>query len=111
MGEREDRMARNEALFRSVNERMNDLAVELSLPGAVDASQYFCECGDQACVEKIALPLAEYEAIRAHPTRFLVSRGHDCPEIERVVARQNGYLVVEKLPGEAMIAMETDPRG
>jgi hypothetical protein len=54
---------------------------------------------------------AEYEAIRAEPTRFLVVPGHKRPEIENVVERQSGYLVVEKREEDAQeVARETDPR-
>jgi hypothetical protein len=57
------------------------------------------------------MTLAEYEAIRAEPTRFFVVPGHERPEIESVVERHGAYLVVEKREEDAeAVARETDPR-
>ena len=54
---------------------------------------------------------AEYEAIRAESTRFAVVPGHEDPEIESVIERYPGYLIVEKRDAEAQeVARETDPR-
>lgn len=55
--------------------------------------------------------VAEYQAIRADPTRFAVLPGRELPEVESVVKRHPTYLVVEKREAEAReIARETDPR-
>jgi uncharacterized membrane protein len=70
----------------------------------------------------IALPLlgepfrpllepTEYEAVRAHPRRFLIALDHENPEIERVVDENGQFAVVETFVGEASrIAEETDSR-
>ena len=91
--------ARNEALFRQVNERVRDVSQAFAAldPTPVD---FVCECGNQDCTEPIALRLHEYEAVRAEPTHFFVVPGHVIPEIERVVAEHNSYVVVEKLDDE-----------
>jgi hypothetical protein len=59
--------------------------------------------------ERIGIRLAEYEAVRAHPSRFLVLPGHERPDIERVVGEGDGYFIVEKTGGGAEVAHETDP--
>ena len=104
-----ERLARNEALFRQVNERVRDVSQAFATldPTPVD---FVCECGKQDCAEPIALRLHEYEAVRAVPTQFFVLRHHVIPEIERVVADHGSYVVVQKLPGEEEIAEQTDPR-
>jgi hypothetical protein len=57
------------------------------------------------------LEAAEYEAVRAHPRRFLIALNHENPEIERVVDENGQFAVVETFVGEASrIAEETDPR-
>jgi len=38
---------------------------------------------------------AEYRRVR-EAGNFVVLNGHESPEIERVVGRQNGYLIVDK---------------
>jgi hypothetical protein len=104
-----ERLARNEALFRQVNERVRDVSQAFATldPTPVD---FVCECGRQDCAEPIALRLHEYEAVRAVPTQFFVLRDHVIPEIEHVVADHGSYVVVRKLPGEEEIAEQTDPR-
>ena len=104
-----DRIARNEALFRQVNERVREVSQAFATldPTPVD---FVCECGNQDCTEPIALRLHEYEAVRAEATHFFVMPNHVIPEIEHVVARHSSYVVVEKLNGEHEIAEQTDPR-
>ena len=108
MGAREDRIARNEALFRSVNERVRELATPaVAEPGAV---AFVCECGSADCTATVELTIPKYERVRAEPTQFLVVSGHGSPRVEQVVERHEGYDVVRKHPDESGIAIETNPR-
>src|SRR5436190_23442929 len=111
VGERERRLARNEALYREVNERVAEVADRfLEVEGQTPVS-FICECGAVTCTEPIVTTLAEYEAIRSEPTRFAVIPGHELPEIETIVGRRSGYFVVEKRQKDAEeVARETDPR-
>ena len=111
VGAREERLGANEALFREVNERVAEVA-EQFLAGETPATVNFsCECGDLACTEQVAMTVDEYEAVRAKATQFAVAPGHEIPDIERVVARQPTYFVVEKQdPDAEEVARETDPR-
>ncbi len=106
MTDRSERLARNEALFRSVNERVE----EVVQPGPTEAIDFLCECGDTECVEKITLTREEYESVRMDGAQFAIVAGHEIPAIESVVRRADGFLVVRKHPAEAEIARETDPR-
>ena len=112
VGAREERLAQNEALFREVNERVVEVAthfIEVEAKG--EAVEFTCECGGRDCAEPITMTVAEYEAIRADPTRFAVLLGHELPEVEEVVERHSTYVVVEKREADAQeIARETDPR-
>jgi hypothetical protein len=108
--DRHERIGLNEAAFREVNERINDLAEGFGLDD--QPLDLVCECGDPTCVERISMSRAEYEGLRADPTHFAVFPGHDAADVEDVVGQQNGYHVVRKHEGEpADIARETDPRG
>lgn len=103
------RAARNQALYREVNEKMADLNeafVELLDVG----SSWVCECADIDCTESMSLTPAEYEELRAHPNRFAVLPEHVYLEVERVVDEHDGYVVVEKLGAGASFAVEHDPR-
>lgn len=105
---RTERAARNEALFRSVNEELKDLAE--SFQDVARESPYTCECGDTECIERVWMSMDEYEAIRAVPNHFAVLPGHVDPEIETVVRETDRYVVVAKIGEAAAIADETDPR-
>jgi hypothetical protein len=96
--------AKNQALIREVNERIEKLADEAA------HSEFLCECADTNCVEMIELSIAEYESIRSSPVRFPVKLGHDYPEFERVVEEREHYVVVEKFGEAARVVAKLDPR-
>lgn len=99
------RVAMNEATFRKVNEGME---VGQDPRGLLT---FICECGRLGCNQLIELRRAEYEDVRANPRRFAVVAGHEIAEVERVVERHDGYLVVEKAGDpEGEIVEHTDPR-
>jgi hypothetical protein len=103
----EERIARNEATFRRINEdieRGRDADDDTTLVGFV------CECGSADCGRLIELTPAEYEGVRADPCRFAIVDGHEIPAVERVIERHARYVVVSKLELSGAIAKETDPR-
>jgi hypothetical protein len=107
-----ERRARKEALFREVNERVEDLSSGLGGFGERDSVLvgFFCECGREECSEQIKLSPVQYEAVRSYPRRFLVRPDHEDPDAARVVERHGHFLVVEKIAEAAEIADEHDPR-
>jgi hypothetical protein len=109
---REDRIVRNEALYRELNERVNEVEEDLSARGVVESEEigeYFCECGLDDCVAKIEMTQAEYEAVRASPIRFAVKPEHLIADVERVVSQNERFAVVEKRVGEREIALDHEP--
>ena len=112
MAASEERIARNEALFREFNERVEDMAENFDLRDEGDSLLigFVCECGHLDCLERIELTRAAYEEVRSDPRRFVVVPDHEDPEIARVVARREGHLVVEKIDEAAEVAIEHDPR-
>ncbi len=72
--EREERLAKNEVLFRSLNENIASLAGTL---GGETPYEFVCECSTSGCFERILLTVQEYEAIRGDGTHFLIKDGHD----------------------------------
>lgn len=109
MDERGLRVARNEVLFREVNERLRELGEAFS--SVTETADFVCECGNSSCVERVQLPLPTYEEIRSDSKRFFVVKGHEIPEYEKVVGEGDRYLIVEKLPGgPAGMAIRDDPR-
>lgn len=105
---RDERLARNEAFFRAVNERIRE--------GVGDRGwddhpyEFVCECSDPRCLERITLTVAEYEQIRADGAHFVLAPGHDQEEIEDVVAASVQRIVVEKKGHAGETAHALDPR-
>jgi hypothetical protein len=105
---RAERFARNEALFREVNERVLEVNKEFE---AVDGLlNFICECGRVDCTEPVRLTLNEYEAVRSYPTHFVVVPGHEGPAVESVIAGNERFVVVERHLDETEIADHSNPR-
>ncbi len=105
----ERRAARNEVLFRETNE-----AIERGQwhDDPAKVVRFRCECSRLNCNLPVEVSLAEYERVRRFPRRFLVSVGHELPDIETVVDRASEHvLVVEKHEEAGEIAASADPRG
>jgi hypothetical protein len=107
--DRAARLARNEARFREINER-----VERDLEPILDAQDellpFVCECGRTRCAETIQLTVAEYEDVRRESARFVLVSGHEIVDVEDVVERTDRYAIVRKHPETWEIAEQTDPR-
>ncbi len=105
--DRELRAARNQALFRAVNEKLRELNEAFS-----DVSETYaiaCECATVSCVETLHVGMEEYLAVREHPRRFVVLRDHVFVDVESVVATNDGYAVVEKVAEASEITQATNP--
>ncbi len=103
MSDRGERVGVNEALFREVNERIEDLQEHLGQGRSFDI---VCECGDGQCMERFTITNDAYAALRSDDRRFAVVPGHELPELERTVERHESYFVVEKTDPEAANAAE-----
>jgi hypothetical protein len=101
----EQRAARNEALFREVNENIARLEER---HGTTTAEPVFlCECANADCAMHVAAGPDVYARVREEPRQFLVIPGHEDPQLERVVERQRDYLIVEKTGAAGEIAEQT----
>ena len=96
MDERAERIGRNEALFRSINENLEDL--NDSMAPMTGTFEIVCECCDSGCIERF-------------PALFVICAGHSVPDVEVVVYAGEGYEVVRKRPGgPAELARALDER-
>ena len=106
----EERIAKTESLFRNVNERIAE-ASERFDSGEAYGGAFLCECADPGCVERLEVPLGEYEQVRKDATTFVLDPDHVRPEIEKIVSRRRGYAVVKKINASAArIVRKLDPR-
>src|SRR2546430_2339414 len=102
----ERRAAKNQSLFREVNERENEINNNTLWLAFV------CECVAETCVEQIELTPEEYERLRKNPTHFAVvpSEEHVVPEVERIAEQHERYWVVEKVGEAGAVVIDLDPR-
>src|SRR4051794_40320257 len=111
MDARRERLAKNEAIFREVNERVGEVASSFDLSGRGDYYvDFVCECGDAACFEQVSLTLAEYRDLRSSPIRFALRNGHVDLDVDVVIAENDRFMTVEKKGEAAELAAELDPR-
>ena len=75
--ERQERIARNEALFRHINERLEEL--NDAFASMTQSFEVVCECGAIDCIDQARLTAAEYERVRADPTLFIICVGISRP--------------------------------
>ncbi|MBA3735493.1 MAG: hypothetical protein H0W90_09920 [Actinobacteria bacterium] len=99
-----ERAAHNEAVFRTINERIDEGAKQ---HGVEQLLPFHCECAAKGCLEKIELVPADYDRVASHVARFVVVSGHEYPNVETVVERYPSYLVVEKT-GDARAEIERE---
>jgi hypothetical protein len=86
-----ERLARNQAIFREVNERLREIANPTA-----SSSEYVCECSAVECHTTLELELSEYEAVRSKPNVFVILPGHELLDVERVLEENDRYMLVEK---------------
>jgi hypothetical protein len=101
--EREARAARNQALFRNVNEKLREL--NDAFESVTSTFAIACECADTGCTGMLDISPEEYELIRSEPRHFAVLPGHVYADVETVVRELAAYVVVEKT-GDAGEAAE-----
>jgi hypothetical protein len=104
LDQQRQRFAKNQSLFREVNEHIEDIATPSSF------TRFVCECVRPDCNITVEITLPEYEAVRNHPNRFFVIDGHQVEAVEEVVETTERYLVVSKLGKGAAVAEHLDPR-
>jgi hypothetical protein len=103
---RRARAAKNQSVFRAVNERIEDISESFD----VTMLDLLCECAHETCVERLELTRGEYDAVRRVPTHFILKPGHEIADVEQVVESSDRYLVVAKIGAAGEIAMKLDPR-
>jgi hypothetical protein len=98
------------AVRAEINGRRVNEAIEPA-PGAARAAVFVCECGYLGCNATVEMTVEEYESVRTDFDRFLVVPGHVIEEVDTVVERHSGHLVVVKPDSEAReMASSADER-
>ena len=106
--ERARRVGLNEAIFRQVNEQIRGLNQGFGTEGTMTM---ICECGDADCTEQLTVRVSDYERVRRDARCYVIAKGHEIADVERVVEQADGYDVVQKREGTpAELSRELDPR-
>jgi hypothetical protein len=105
--QRDERLANNEVIFRTVNESIDQQAARF---GGLDTYEFICECATSECFDRIALTREQYESVRQHGKRFFVAPGHQDLQVELVVESHGTFVVVEKDGSAGIVADAADPR-
>ena len=106
--ERLRRIAANESRFRQINERLEEDLRRLPVDG--EPVTFVCECGQLSCVDPVPLTIDEFERVRQDPHLFAIVPGHEIPDAEDVVAREERFFVVRKHVETEELVEETDAR-
>jgi hypothetical protein len=110
MDDTQRRKAANEAVFRHVNEQIDDLRRRFATVSD-GLLHIVCECDRVDCAEPLEVEIQVYERVRQDSACFFVAPGHEDMSVESVVDSGQGFEVVRKAPGEPQeIAERTDPR-
>jgi hypothetical protein len=108
MGDREERVAKNEATSRELNEGI-EAAYESDPQDAFTI--IICECGLEQCDRTIRITKAEYERVRDDARQFVIVRDHLIPDMEHVVFEGDRFLIVSKRRGTpAEVAVQEAPK-
>ena len=102
------RIARNEASFRDINERLEEGLRKV--PHGPPLQEFVCECGKRDCEAAVSLTFDEYERVRRDSRHFAVVPGHVFPETEDVVESHERFEIVEKTGASVDVADAADPR-
>jgi hypothetical protein len=91
---RQERAARNQLLFRTINEQIKDLGERILT--AVEEVDFACECADTSCTKTIRLSPEKFAAINETENRFIVLPGHELSEVEDTLEFCDGFVIVSK---------------
>lgn len=101
------RMEENQLYFRRPNQKVAGGFDELKkiakdqgdnelLKDADPIINFFCECSDEDCKQRIRFRPGRYRALHKNKSHFTIMPGHDVPEIEHIVESSKNYIIVEK---------------
>jgi hypothetical protein len=99
-----EREARNQSVFRELNEWTRDENETAS--GSIGT----CASAETG-LYVLRQPDGEYETVRTSPTMFAIAINHENPESDHVVSENRVFAAIETCFGEArLIALAANPR-
>ncbi len=118
----ERRMVENEVVFREYNQRVQKKFDEIQrvatednqkhlIPTEDPTFQFYCECADENCRQRIPLKLSQYNEIHKKKDRFVIVSGHEVKSIEHVIKKNSDFWIVEKFytPPDSVSGLHKTP--
>jgi hypothetical protein len=90
------------AAQQCVTRDANEAVERVNTAHSGDARVAFrCECGDATCLSPLVLTHAEYEAVRAYGSHFMIEKNHENPESSWVLCENARFAVIDVVAGDA----------
>lgn len=91
----ERRLKENEVIFQQANKGVADFIKE---GGANDDTVigFYCECSNVDCRKRIPMSISDYQKFHKDQRHFIALKGHEMPQIETIVSKQDEFSVVKK---------------
>jgi hypothetical protein len=92
----EHRLAEHEVIFRDANLYVANFIEDAQGKSIKTLLPFYCECSNKNCRERIELTPKNYKSLHGGIRQFIALKGHETPEIEKIVMRKKGFNVIEK---------------
>ena len=95
---RDKRRVENEYMFKNMNEQYEKALLEHMNVEQFEETplDFFCECSDLNCLEKIRISAKQFNDIHDLPNQFVIRTGHEQLDTEDIIGTINEYTVVQK---------------
>jgi hypothetical protein len=103
------RAARNQTLYRLVNEKIQPINEAFSETLQMEG-EWVCECPDEHCTEPIQMTLAENEELRSPANRFAVYPATSTPRSKTSSDKPTAICSLRRPARPGQIAIEANPR-
>ena len=90
----DDKLAENQEMSRSANERLQDVAGRTAEDGVV--IPFLCECADDACMGRIEITIDDYFIAHLDDDHYVIIPDHPRIHGEVIVHDHGHYEVVAK---------------
>jgi redox-regulated HSP33 family molecular chaperone len=97
---RDERRVENEYMFRNMNEQYEKSLLEHMNVEQFEEKKldFYCECSDPNCLEKILISAKQFDDIHDRSNQFVIRTGHEQLDIEDIIGTIDSYTVVQKHP-------------
>jgi hypothetical protein len=86
---REQRILQTEEFYREVNE-------VIARKRSANGTAFLCECANPFCNVTFKMSADDLTVLHSKPGYYVTLPGHEIPDLEDVVQRQDGYAIVTK---------------